>query len=77
MLNHVWRKKLGENLTLSELHHQFDAVFLGLGLNASKQLGLAHEVGEGSGSQTGLFGALGRFDRFGGEELVSHVSARS
>lgn len=40
-------QKLGENLTLSELHQQFDAVFLGLGLNASKQLGLTHEDAPG------------------------------
>ncbi len=39
--------KLGENLTLSELHQQFDAVFLGLGLAASKQLGLACEEAPG------------------------------
>nr|WP_189673870.1 NAD(P)-dependent oxidoreductase [Pseudomonas khorasanensis] len=39
--------RLGENLTLSELHQQFDAVFLGLGLNASKQLGLANEDAPG------------------------------
>jgi dihydropyrimidine dehydrogenase (NAD+) subunit PreT len=40
-------QKLGENLTLSDLHQQFDAVFLGLGLNASKQLGLNHEDAPG------------------------------
>ncbi|MBK5373889.1 NAD(P)-dependent oxidoreductase [Pseudomonas sp. TH43] len=40
-------QKLGDNLTLSELHQQFDAVFLGLGLNASKQLGLTHEDAPG------------------------------
>ena len=40
-------QKLGENLTLSDLHQQFDAVFLGLGLAASKQLGLAHEDAPG------------------------------
>jgi len=40
-------QKLGANLTLSELHPQFDAVFLGLGLNASKRLGLAHEDAPG------------------------------
>jgi glutamate synthase (NADPH/NADH) small chain len=33
-------QRLGDNLSLSELHQQFDAVFLGLGLAASKQLGL-------------------------------------
>lgn len=40
-------QKLGANLSLSELHQQFDAVFLGLGLAASKQLGLAHEDASG------------------------------
>ncbi|QOY69692.1 NAD(P)-dependent oxidoreductase [Pseudomonas sp. OST1909] len=40
-------QRLGENLTLSELHQQFDSVFLGLGLATSKQLGLAHEDAPG------------------------------
>ncbi|MHA6139136.1 NAD(P)-dependent oxidoreductase [Pseudomonas mohnii] len=40
-------QKLGENLSLTELHQQFDAVFLGLGLAASKQLGLTHENAPG------------------------------
>jgi len=39
--------KLGANLSLTELHQQFDAVFLGLGLAASKQLGLEHEDAPG------------------------------
>ncbi|WIE47702.1 NAD(P)-dependent oxidoreductase [Pseudomonas sp. GM17] len=39
--------KLGDNLSLTELHQQFDAVFLGLGLAASKQLGLPHEDAPG------------------------------
>jgi len=34
---------LGDNLSLSELHQQFDAVFLGIGLAASKRLGLSGE----------------------------------
>jgi glutamate synthase (NADPH/NADH) small chain len=38
---------LGENLTLQELHAQYDAVFLGLGLNASRQLGLTGEDAPG------------------------------
>ena len=33
--------KLGDDLSLSELHQQFDALFLGIGLAASKRLGLA------------------------------------
>ena len=40
-------QKLGDNLTLTELHQQFDSVFLGLGLAASKQLGLADENAAG------------------------------
>ncbi|ARU90585.1 NAD(P)-dependent oxidoreductase [Pseudomonas sp. M30-35] len=36
-------QKLGDNLSLSELHQQFDSVFLSIGLSASKQLGLANE----------------------------------
>ncbi|MFI8481853.1 NAD(P)-dependent oxidoreductase [Pseudomonas sp. NPDC078700] len=40
-------QKLGDNLNLSELHQQFDSVFLGLGLAASKQLGLANEDAPG------------------------------
>jgi glutamate synthase (NADPH/NADH) small chain len=39
--------KLGDNLSLSDLHQQFDAVFLGIGLAASKQLGLPHEDAPG------------------------------
>lgn len=38
---------LGDNLSLSDLRQQFDAVFLGLGLNASRQLGLANENAPG------------------------------
>ena len=39
--------KLGDNLSLSDLHQQCDAVFLGIGLAASKQLGLPHEDAPG------------------------------
>jgi glutamate synthase (NADPH/NADH) small chain len=38
---------LGENLRLQDLHAQFDAVFLGLGLNASRRLGLTGEDAPG------------------------------
>lgn len=38
---------LGENLHLKDLHAQYDAVFLGLGLNASRQLGLTGENAPG------------------------------
>ena len=40
-------QRLGDNLSLSELHQQFDAVFLGLGLAASRHLGLPHENAPG------------------------------
>lgn len=39
--------KLGDGLSLSELHQQFDAVFLGIGLAASKRLGLPDEEAPG------------------------------
>jgi glutamate synthase (NADPH/NADH) small chain len=39
--------KLGDDLSLSELHQQFDAVFLGIGLAASKRLGLPGEDAPG------------------------------
>jgi glutamate synthase (NADPH/NADH) small chain len=38
---------LGTNLRLQDLHAQFDAVFLGLGLNASRRLGLTGEDAPG------------------------------
>ncbi len=40
-------QKLGDDLSLSALHQQFDAVFLGIGLAASKRLGLADEDAAG------------------------------
>ncbi|MCE3607383.1 NAD(P)-dependent oxidoreductase [Massilia sp. P8910] len=40
-------RTLGVNLHLHELHAQCDAVFLGLGLNASRQLGLTGENAPG------------------------------
>lgn len=39
--------KLGDDLSLSDLHQQFDAVFLGIGLAASKRLGLPNEDAPG------------------------------
>ena len=39
--------RLGENLHLEDLHAQYDAVFLGIGLNASRQLGLTGEQAPG------------------------------
>nr|WP_232968146.1 NAD(P)-dependent oxidoreductase [Pseudomonas sp. CCOS 191] len=40
-------QRLGGNLSLAELHGQYDAVFLGLGLGAVGQLGLADEDAPG------------------------------
>ena len=40
-------QKLGDDLSLTELHQQFDAVFLGIGLAASKRLGLPGEEAPG------------------------------
>ncbi|PIL41391.1 NAD(P)-dependent oxidoreductase [Massilia psychrophila] len=40
-------RTLGVNLSLQELHTQYDAVFLGLGLNASRRLGLTGEDAPG------------------------------
>jgi glutamate synthase (NADPH/NADH) small chain len=40
-------QKLGANLQLKDLHAQYDAVFLGLGLGASRQLGLTGEDAPG------------------------------
>ncbi|MBB3119333.1 NAD(P)-dependent oxidoreductase [Pseudoduganella violacea] len=40
-------QKLGENVHLKDLHAEYDAVFLGLGLGASRQLGLTGEDAPG------------------------------
>jgi len=40
-------RTLGVNLHLNDLHAQYDAVFLGLGMNASRQLGLTGEDAPG------------------------------
>ncbi|WP_295487780.1 NAD(P)-dependent oxidoreductase [uncultured Pseudomonas sp.] len=40
-------QRLGDNLNLGELREQYDAVFLGLGLNAVRELGLADEDAPG------------------------------
>ena len=42
-----YAQRLGANLTLTELHQQYHAVFLGLGLNAVRQLGLPDEDAPG------------------------------
>ena len=56
---------LGDNLTLTELHQQFDSVFLGLGLAASKQLGLAHEDAPGMLAATDYIRELRQADDLG------------
>ena len=40
-------QRLGDNLSLGELHQRYDSVFLGLGLAASRQLGLPDEDAPG------------------------------
>lgn len=53
---------LGQNLSLAELQQQFDAVFLGLGLNASRQLGLADESAPGMVAATDYIRELRQAD---------------
>ena len=43
----VYGRKLGVNLSLAELHTRYDAVFLGIGLGASRALGLTGEDAPG------------------------------
>jgi dihydropyrimidine dehydrogenase (NAD+) subunit PreT len=50
--------KLGANLTLQELHTQYDAVFLSPGLNACRQLGLTGEDAPGLMAATDYIAAL-------------------
>ena len=50
--------KLGENLTLQQLHTQYDAVFLSPGLNACRQLGLTGEDAPGLMAATDYIAAL-------------------
>nr|WP_314871647.1 NAD(P)-dependent oxidoreductase [uncultured Pseudomonas sp.] len=40
-------QRLGANLSLTDLHQQYDSVFLGVGLNAVRQLGLVDEEAPG------------------------------
>jgi len=65
-------QKLGENLTLSELHQQFDAVFLGIGLAASKQLGLLHEDAPGLVAATDYIRELRQADDLSQLPLADH-----
>ncbi|NUT75902.1 NAD(P)-dependent oxidoreductase [Pseudomonas sp. C1C7] len=65
-------QKLGDNLSLSELHQQYDAVFLGLGLNASKQLGLANEDAPGLLAATDYIRELRQADDLTQLPLADH-----
>lgn len=49
---------LGKNLSLASLHQDFDAVFLGLGLSASRDLGLTGEDAPGLMAATEFIAAL-------------------
>ncbi len=53
---------LGDNLTLQELHAQYDAVFLALGLNASRRLGLTGEDAPGLMAAVDYIAALRQAD---------------
>jgi glutamate synthase (NADPH/NADH) small chain len=53
---------LGENLALAQLHQDFDAVFLGLGLSSSRQLGLTGEQAPGLIAATEYIAALRQAD---------------
>ncbi|WP_095168848.1 NAD(P)-dependent oxidoreductase [Pseudomonas sp. Irchel 3H3] len=64
--------KLGDNLSLSDLHQQFDAVFLGLGLAASKQLGLPHEDAPGLLAATDYIRELRQSDDLSQLPLAEH-----
>lgn len=51
-------RALGHNLQLADLHAQFDAVFLGIGLGASRQLGLTGEDAPGLAAAVDYIAAL-------------------
>jgi glutamate synthase (NADPH/NADH) small chain len=53
---------LGQNLSLAQLHQDYDAVFLGLGLAASRQLGLSGEQAPGLMAATDYIAALRQAD---------------
>lgn len=65
-------QQLGTNLSLSELHQQFDTVFLGLGLAASKQLGLANEDAPGVLAATEFIRELRQADDLSQLPLAEH-----
>ncbi len=53
---------LGENLSLRDLHAQYDAVFLSMGLNACRQLGLTGEDAPGLMAAVDYIAALRQAD---------------
>jgi dihydropyrimidine dehydrogenase (NAD+) subunit PreT len=53
---------LGTNLHLKDLHAQYDSVFLGIGLNASRQLGLTGEDAPGLMAAVDYISALRQAD---------------
>jgi dihydropyrimidine dehydrogenase (NAD+) subunit PreT len=55
-------RTLGVDLSLQELHTQYDAVFLGLGLNASRRLGLTGEDAPGLLAAVDYISALRQAD---------------
>jgi dihydropyrimidine dehydrogenase (NAD+) subunit PreT len=55
-------QQLGANLHLQDLHAQYDAVFLGLGLNASRNLGLVGEDAPGLMAAVDYIAALRQAD---------------
>ena len=57
--------RLGLDLSLGELRQQYDAVFLGLGLNAVRQLGMAEEEAPGMLAATDYIRELRQADDLG------------
>lgn len=57
-------QRLGDNLDLGALYREYDAVFLGLGLGASRQLGLTGEDAPGLAAATQWIKALRQSDDY-------------
>lgn len=57
-------QRLGDNLSLAELYREFDSVFLGLGLGASRNLGLTGEDAPGLLAATEWIKALRQSDDY-------------
>ena len=66
-------QRLGDNLQLKDLHAQYDAVFLGLGLGASKQLDLTGEDAPGLLAAVDYIAELRQADDLGALPLPSRV----